>query len=214
MTDFCNEACGICREINGLTSIQGYESIVREKNNIIAESDSFIIIPSIGPLNASHVMLVPKWHVNSFAALDDECKSESRKILSLLNEYSIKQFGFPLIFFESGAGETIDHSGGCIFHAHIHCVSYTRVFETALNKEIEFKSVGTHSSEYDVQGGYVWYMNPSYKEFLCNKPLLPSQFLRYLYSDSNLIRGSWNWRRDYNISGVLEVIEKYKGFKL
>lgn len=212
MNNFCNKTCGICNEINGLSCIKGYDKIVSEKNNVIAENERFLVIPSVGPLNNSHVMLVPRYHVNSFAAINNDIKEEFHSILYKINEFIIGKTNKSLIFFESGAGEKIDHSGGCIFHAHIHCVYYTQEFETALNKEIEFNKIANQFLDYDTQNGYVWYMNNKYEEFLCNKPFLPSQFLRYLYANSNSIHGNWNWRRENNINGVLNVIDNYKGF--
>jgi diadenosine tetraphosphate (Ap4A) HIT family hydrolase len=214
MNFFCQQKCGICDEINGESFVDGYDKIVSEKKNIIAETDNFLVIPSIGPLNDSHIMLVPKKHVNSFNTISNNIKNESREILYKLNNFIIENTNKSLIFFESGAGKNIDHSGGCIFHAHIHCVYYTQEFETALNKEIKFNKNSSQSLDYDIENGYVWYMNNKYDEFLCNNPLLPSQFLRYLYYSSNSIHGHWNWRRDNNIDGVLKVIKRYSDFSL
>ncbi|KHO35111.1 hypothetical protein PI91_14095 [Enterobacter sp. FB] len=214
MNNFCSSSCGICDEINGVSFIEGYDKIVRDKKNIIAETNDFLIVPSVGPLNNSHVMLIPKHHVNSFASIDRGIRHEARAILRKLNEFMNNKTGRPLIFFESGAGNKIDHSGGCIFHAHIHCAYHSQEFESALNKEIDFTKIEDQNLNFDTKNGYAWYMNNNYNEFLCNNPLLPSQFLRYLYSNSNSIHGNWNWRRDNNIIGVMKVIDNYKNFTL
>ncbi|NIF21360.1 HIT domain-containing protein [Candidatus Pantoea multigeneris] len=214
MDDFCNSSCGICDEINGVSYIEGYGKIVGDKKNIIAETNDFLIVPSVGPLNNSHVMLITKHHVNSFASIDRGIRDEARKTLRKLNEFMFKKTGRPLIFFESGAGKNIDHSGGCIFHAHIHCVYHSPEFENSLKKEINFTKIEDPRLNFDTRNGYVWYMNNNYNEFICNNPLLPSQFLRYLYSNSNSIQGNWNWRRDNNISGIMKVIENYENLTL
>lgn len=214
MNNSCKAHCGICDEISGSSLIDGYDKIVAKRENIIAETDNYLIIPSVGPLNESHVMLVPKLHVNSFASINDKGKCEAKIILQKLNDFMIKEKNRNLVFFESGAGENIDHSGGCIFHAHIHCVYHTSSFEDALNKEINFTRVNDAALKPDTRIGYVWYMNSKDEEFICNNPLLPSQFLRYLYSSSNLIHGNWNWRRDNNINGIKKVINTYANFSL
>ena len=214
MNNTCSSPCGICDEVNGVSFIDGYDKIVDDKKNIIAETNDFLVVPSVGPLNNSHVMLIPKLHVNSFAALDTGVRQEAMAILRKLNEFMINKTSRSLIYFESGAGENIDHSGSCIYHAHIHCVYYKRKFEIALNKEINFKIINNQDLNFDTRNGYVWYMNDNYDEFICNNPLLPSQFLRYLYSNSNSIYGSWNWRRDNNINGVIKVIDNYGDFTL
>lgn len=214
MNNFCSSPCGICDEINGVSFINGYDEIVAVKKNIIAETNNYLVVPSVGPLNDSHVMLIPKHHVNSLAAIEIGLQQEARTILRKLNEFMIQKNNRSLIFFESGAGENIDHSGGCIFHAHIHCVYNTQEFECALKKEIDFTKVKSQHLNFDTRHGYVWYMNDNYDEFICNNPLLPSQFLRYLYANSNSIHGNWNWRRDNNIIGVMKVIANYKGFTI
>ncbi|HFE3034531.1 TPA: HIT family protein, partial [Escherichia coli] len=100
MNNSCNSFCGICDEINGISLIKGYDEIVSDKKNIIAETNDFLIVPSIGPLNNSHVMLIPKRHINSFAALDRDTRSNGKEILRELNEFIIHQSGRSLIFFE------------------------------------------------------------------------------------------------------------------
>lgn len=212
MISECQATCGICSEINGSCSVDGYKELVTSKKNIISESESFLLIPSLGPLNESHIMLVPKNHSNSFASLSIAERKEAHSFLVQVNNFIKNKTSKDLIFFESGAGKRIDHSGGCIYHAHIHCVYASEAFTAALNREIKFTPAD--SFDYDIDRGYVWYMNHFGEEFACNNPLLPSQFLRYLYANTTSIHGSWNWRRDNNMPGVLRVLKRYDDFSL
>jgi diadenosine tetraphosphate (Ap4A) HIT family hydrolase len=210
-----NENCNICLEISGrgineFTS--SYCELIRTGKNIILESANFLVIPSFGPLNDSHVMLVPKRHTNSFAQLSDSELREGFDILSTLSAHIQKAKGTDLVFFESGAGNMTSHSGGCIVHAHIHCVTSSTRFEERLKSEISLEPI--RAMDYSaacIDSGYVWYCDEKNNAYICNNPMLPSQFLRYIYAQSCGSNSAWNWRRDINIPGVMSVLETYAG---
>ncbi|AZE36642.1 Protein similar to CwfJ C-terminus 1 [Pseudomonas chlororaphis] len=206
--------CNVCKELQ-LGMLDGcdprYQALIDSRKNIIYESRDFVVLPSLGPLNDSHVMIVPKLHINNFSVVPESKLAQVREILSALSTYMTLKYGRTLVFFESGAGVQSNHSGGCIVHAHIHCVYESEEFERRLFEEVDFQEGG--GSWYvnaDSDQGYVWYMDSKGKTFLCNNPQLPSQFLRYVYSMSAGDIRFWNWRRHNNYEGVLKVIECYK----
>lgn len=209
------ENCGICLEISGKGNNEfgdTYCELIKSGGNVVLESTSFLVIPSFGPLNYSHVMLVPKRHANSFAQLSDLEINEGFQILDLIKSHILKKTGEKLVFFESGAGTTTSHSGGCIVHAHIHCVVDSKIFDERLRSEIKLEPVKTGDySRASIDAGYVWYLDAQDNSYICNNPMLPSQFLRYIYAESCGSSSTWNWRRDINISGVLTVLKTYKG---
>lgn len=206
--------CNICNEIcMGESPTHGsvYADMVKNGTNVIAKTENLLIIPSIGPLNASHVMIVPKEHVNSFESLP-ELKAEKIELIGQLRNYYFDAFEEKLIFFESGAGKLISHSGGCIIHAHIHAVTSQQGFDERLFSEVDLVSLKTASLEADLNYGYIWYSNVDSEEYLANNPMLPSQFMRYTYAQGSSNNLLWNWRRHGNISGVQQVIDNYKAF--
>lgn len=209
--------CNVCQELHSAT-IEGcdprYQALVDSRQNIIHESPDFVVLPSLGPLNDSHVMIVPKAHINNFSVIPDAKLVQVRMIAQALSSYVELRHGKSLVFFESGAGVRSNHSGGCIVHAHIHCVYEHEEFERRLFQEIDFQESGlSWYNGADGDLGYVWYKSGKGKAVLCNNPQLPSQFLRYVYSMSAGDIRFWNWRRHNNIEGVLKVVECYKGFQ-
>jgi len=210
-----NEHCNICFELSKDEENvvdRDYYELIAAGENILYENEAFSLIPSFGPLNHSHAMLVPKKHVNNFASLHEEEKKKTREILDFLREFYRDSYQEELVFFESGAGNLTNHSGGCITHAHIHCISYTDGFDELLFDEINLEDVGS-SGDVDLDYGYVWFQSINGGQYVCNNPLLPSQFLRYLYSKSYDGSHLWNWRRNIDIDGVRNVIERYRGLK-
>ncbi|VXC36930.1 conserved hypothetical protein [Pseudomonas sp. 9AZ] len=207
--------CNICLEVSGLETDKfdpTYSELIRTRKNIILESTNFLVIPSFGPLNHSHAMLIPKKHANSFAELSTAEIDEGFGVLDLLRSYIQEKTDKTLVFFESGAGTMTSHSGGCITHAHIHCVIYSEKFDNRIMTEIALEPLLQRKdySTSDTKAGYVWYLNKNNISHICNNPMLPSQFLRYIYAQACDSSSAWNWRRNINITGVLSVLQTYK----
>ncbi|MDP4557290.1 hypothetical protein Q9247_06320 [Halomonas meridiana] len=203
--------CNICSELNDdMVNIPSdYANIVKSKRNIILSSKDLVVLPSFGPLNNSHVMIVPRDHFFNFYSLSRDCSKQVEFLLDKLKEGFFNSFEEDLVFFESGAGANSNHSGGCIVHAHIHCVVQSKEFERSLFKEVELEEINDKTT-FDVQKGYIWYKAADGKEYLKNNPLLPSQFLRYLYMQSSSTPASWNWRRNIDVGGMQSVIDTYR----
>lgn len=210
-----NSACNICNELaSNLEAItdETYRTLVLNKQNILLETKNYCVIPSYGPLHSSHVMIVTKAHKNNFALVDLVENQELFTVISKLKNFYFEKFGKELIMFESGAGTHIDHSGGCIVHAHIHCVVNEPSFEPALANELKLQKVSSNE-DFDIKNGYVWFLNGEGNAFYCNRPLLPSQFLRFLYLTSKNSKQRWNWRRDIDVQGINKVISTYDTLK-
>lgn len=209
--------CNICRELSTAPITEfgrEYAEVVLSRENLIYESKNLVVIPSLGPLNYSHVMVVPKRHLNSFAEVGFEVLEELNEVKDKIREYGKRVLNCEYVFFESGAGALTNHAGGCIVHAHLHALSFCSEFDARIFEEIKLSQVNAEGfyRKADVSVGYVLYINGEDEWFLCNNPLLPSQFLRYLYAQCNNVEAYWNWRRHVNIDGVKEVIVRFSRF--
>jgi ATP adenylyltransferase len=209
-----NRSCGICQEIQGrLPSevCEGYFDLIRSNRNILFETRRLLVLPSVGPLNPSHVMVVPKKHVNSLAEAGSDYAQELSLAMEAIREHGAKRLQKRVVFFESGTGKLVSHSGGCIVHAHLHAVTESEGFQA----ETPMTRVGRGDffGKADLDGGYVLYVSAQGEYFLSNAPKLPSQFLRYLYSQCENTERLWNWRRHHNIEGVRKVVATFEGLQ-
>lgn len=207
--------CNICNELSGAGTDEcglDYQELIRLGDNIILSSSNFAIIPSVGPLSRTHAMLVPFKHVNSFAELPTIFLQEAAIFLNRMQEHVRKNLGQNLFFFESGAGKLTSQSGGCITHAHIHCIAESPDFFNRLSAEVSLSPTEDMDfSGADIMHGYIWFKTANKESYICNKPLLPSQFLRFIYAQCTNNPNIWNWRRHTNFAEVKEVISTYKG---
>lgn len=209
--------CNICKELSGIGADEcgrDYQELIRRGENIILSSSNFAIIPSVGPLSGAHAMLVPLNHINSFAELPPSALHEAAGLLDRMQEHISKKLGKKLFFFESGAGQLASHSGGCITHAHIHCITEAVGFLERLSAEVSLSPTKEMDfSGADLKHGYIWFRSSAGECYVCNRPLLPSQFLRYVYAQCTNSPNIWNWRRHTNFTEVQEVVSAYEGIR-
>lgn len=205
--------CNICLEIMGQPSTElgdTFNSIVSQGKNVLLNWDDFLVIPSLGPLDETHVMIVPKFHIESFAALPLDKRKVAEEIIKGVDTYASHELGEDLLFFESGAGKLTTHSGGCIIHAHIHCLHACSQFEKRLFEEVELDLGKSNFEGLDLNFGYLWYLGSDRKPYCKNNPLLPSQFMRYLYATSCGGPGLWNWRKNLCNDVYETALSKYE----
>lgn len=210
--------CLICQEIDGDGSgfeQKNYRLLVEQKKNIIFQTDSFVLLPSIGPLNESHILIVPKLHIKSFSTLSEQAELELSEIKQKIRAHGLLNGDKKFIFFEHGTGDNGDTSGGCVDHAHVHAIwDHSKVFDVFVKEmrlvkipeQIPFKLLA------DVKNGYVYAENHNGVQFIRNNPDVPSQFFRKLYASVDTSIEVWNWRSFFNFKGIEKVILYYQKF--
>lgn len=205
--------CTICSEIIGDCSgcfIKEYVDIIKKRKNIICSTEHFVILPSLGALNKSHILLVPKEHYLSFSRLPRDWDDEIYYLKQIINAYIFEKTGKKLLFFEHGVGTTCDTSGACIEHAHLHGIWYDEKFIVALFKEITFEKLKRFSDLHNKANNSTGYIFIEYLEhyWLANNPMIPSQYFRFLYSKINNL-DCWDWRKFPNIENIKQVLNVY-----
>ena len=209
----------ICQEIAGNGSgfeQKKYQQLVEQKKNVLYETDAFVVLPSIGPLNPSHILVVPKSHVKALGALPDSLTTEVKTIKEKLRNYCHKKSGKQLIFFEHGTGKLIDSSGGCVDHAHLHAIwnipGVTELFIKQLGL-VTLPSALTVNQVCNLELGYIYVEGADGQNFIKNNPGLPSQIFRRLYASLDVSVEVWNWRSFFNLKGIEAVIEYYSDLR-
>ena len=194
---------------------------LRERGQIIASSDNFILIPDIAPISTDHLLLVPKIHFRSFASLPASFNKEFEWIVSeTINKMQNFHPSSEIIAFEHGMG-TIDEQiimcGGCgrTEHAHLHILPIPKnksgnvgeklnkiISQYLMGKEsppLPKLDIGTLTGKLPYL--YLWSnaMNSSLvfiKDSL--KTTIPSQLIRKLIATEILTIGAkgnrWDWR--------------------
>ena len=198
--------CFLCRQIAGdekfdllakMLAAQPYQ------RRVILENDAFVVIPSLGALNDGHVLLCPKTHARSFAALgktvNDELDKQfvqiKRAIIRLLNRH----YGLQVHQFEHGMAAIGNHIPCTVDHAHLHFVPLPDSSPVNFNGGISWQSqtsaLKTLASKAE-NLKYLLYESPNGKAQLQCGPAgsFPSQSMRRLFALSMGNTKNWNWR--------------------
>src|SRR5215472_14709469 len=87
-------------------------------NRKLLETSRFVVLPSVGPLAAGHVMVVSKVHCESLASMGPDAIQEYDSVAARLRTAPFLQDGGPL---EAEHGSSSDDkAGACVIHTHVH----------------------------------------------------------------------------------------------
>lgn len=111
----------LCAEIAGDTDnsfVRTYEG--DPLSRLILETDHFVLVADMSPLTVGHLLLLPRSHHLSFAALLGVHLAEVEQLLATIRPRYVATFGEPLVM-EHGSAASSD-TNACITHAHWHFI--------------------------------------------------------------------------------------------
>ena len=175
------------------SSYQGLAS-----HRILARSDGFVAMPTIGQMLEGSVLILPVAHHETCAALDDVAHAE---MLGLVDKMIARcsRLGSPVVF-EHGA--TFGSAGGCgIHHAHLHLVPLPRaaalseLFPEAVDEAANLAAAWQTlrgSSHYLLIGDGSRVLT---RDLTTRPGEFPSQFFRRRLAEVLTLGTPWDWRR-------------------
>lgn len=214
-----DEDCSICLEIRRIPNVitgSKYGQLISSGVNVLFEDDNFLVLPSIGAINESHVLLVPTSHFASIGSMPNRFHKDLEKVKSAVRTLNRLRKNRDIMFFEHGTGLHYDCSGSCISHAHLHAIWFEPEVFRELNSYAEFRSLCPPNNLYsaaDTANGYLFCELPNGSSWLANSPNVPPQLFRRLYSRVGGKVLVWNWRSDRRIEVVHKAIDYYHGLR-
>lgn len=191
-------SCEFCNEFSDQNSVRFtkiYEGLANTR--IVAKTDNFVAIPTLGQLFEGSLLILPVSHIESCAGisitlLDEFCALVDDALLF------VTKYGDP-IFFEHGASECT--GGGCgIYHAHLHIVPLPRQVEPVQLLPDYQSSVLTLKealTALDKCCNYLLVGNTQYtlsNDITSETSRYPSQYFRRLLTEKFELNKSWDWR--------------------
>lgn len=208
--------CPICFEIAGeihQNHNEEYAKLILSKSHILWSDENISIIPSIGALNDTHVLIVPNRHVEAMCELNSIELQSVMTAKKMLDEL----FNNCVIYFEHGSCiKNKETSASSIVHAHLHalCLENDESLKTWFAKffkatELDFSNISSICS--DLKTNYIFYQGLDKKGLITYSDFFESQILRREISKYTKVE--WNWRTYTNINLVNSVIRKYEILK-
>src|SRR5712672_1684676 len=194
------DGCCLCQEIASGQFPTQYRTAYSIESRVSSLGDDFVALPTLSPLNAGHVLVLPRRHVSSLADLPE---SSWQTLLSCVRSTVTqleKTFSVPFYFFEHGA-RTIGHSCG-IDHAHLHILPLAAGIADTVRLRIQddfptyeqgtfidalFLAAGNAGQPYLLQGVELGSMDIAFDA------RIPSQYVRQLIAN---VQGTpyWDWK--------------------
>lgn len=208
-----NNNCCICDEIKtGLLSTTLYKYYPIQ-NRFCFESKDFIVVPSVSPLNAGHILIFTKEHNSSMMSLSNPTKIQLFELVDQMYNNVQKHFGSPIIF-EHGANDPADQGCG-VNHAHIHILPLEASIRCEVMEEIKgsylpdnWGNIQELLSGDNISSSYLLYGEDTDNMFFYNSGIIPSQSIRRIIS-AKLGKSQWNWKEYY---GWRDFKDTYKTF--
>lgn len=171
-------------------------------DTVLFESPNFLVVPTVGPFAAGHVLVISRRHYTSFAALPLELRHEYETLVrtvSILVDADILEF-------EHGSGPANGPSGSCIDHLHVHvmpqCASAVGSIDGLLPTLIvDFADL----SECDVP--YIW-LRANGESRLFDAGGVPSQYGRKCIWEW-FGRDDWDWAASPNLRSIMSTISMF-----
>lgn len=192
--------CCLCAQISGRVAHDLLHEMLGEdryERRAIDVGREFAAIPSIGPLTGCHVLLCPRAHARSFAALSRTQRRASQKATDDLESLLAQRWAMPLHLFEHGNSRHGRSVNCSVEHAHLHFVgSDVEVWPTVAD-EFPWDRVDGEVDISAVVGNreYLRYRDPDANWWIATTSgSFPSQMMRRAFAAAHGNAGAWNWR--------------------
>ena len=117
--------CCICSQIEGRAAGDLIARLLpgrRYVRRVMVESDSFAVIPSLGPLAPGHSLLCPRRHIRSFTQLTPDLDREYERVKRSLRRRLAALYEAEVHVFEHGMADGRGRTLCTVDHAHVHFV--------------------------------------------------------------------------------------------
>lgn len=187
-------------------------------NEVLFETENFIVLPSLGSLIEGWLLIVPKNHYLSFGFINNPSLYDEYKILEkAVCQIVSQEFGHPIIF-EHGPSCENSKVGCGIDYAHVHIVPININLSTLNSNILNLNWNSVNDIEDTVMYAsnnlpYLYYSNTK-DCYLATHDSIPSQFFRKVISDKLGLSDLWNWKEHQFEENVLRTISRLKRYKL
>ncbi len=197
--------CSLC---SALHDKDEFKKPDRHYNFKLFQDKFFTILPSIGPLELGHVMVVSQYHKMNLASMGVQLLSKyDRLINGIRNKYSL--YHTDLLEAEHGPVET-NSAGSCIIHTHIHlipnCGKFENIFDDKLDKILITKNIEDIA---EITKPYIFVRGRSQTIIIYDANDVPSQYIRRIIC-KNEEREDWDWAVFPHNDIILETINYWR----
>ncbi len=199
-------ACDFCRHLDAAPPVP-------EQWAVLAEDAHFVAVPSIGALVPGWMLIVPRQHELSLAALDTSGQDRLWRFANPIAERVAVKYG-PVSLFEHGPAKAHRPVGCGVDRAHLHIVP-TRAIDLLRGARTHFPDLrwtavpDLVAARHAVRTGddYLYLETPRGERWLATGSAIPSQVFRRVIAAELGRPHDFNWRTHPQLGTVRRTIE-------
>jgi ATP adenylyltransferase len=188
-------------------------------NEILFESESFIVIPTLGSLVEGWLLIVPKNEYLSLQCIDsDSLLSELEELSQSVGEFVVKEFGYVTMF-EHGAVQPKSTVGCGVDFAHLHLVpinfNLLEGVEKFLDIKYEWKKVSSlkdaiKTSEKGTE--YLFLTDHLGNSLITQSEKIQSQLFRKVIAYFLEVPEKFDWKKFHETENVFKTISRFRKY--
>lgn len=177
-------------------------------NKKLYETESFVILPTIGPFVQGHVIIVSKAHFPSLSSMGIGKISECYDLISRI----IETQEVDILFTEHGSFNQQD-GGACIVHTHIHVIPEMGQYFDVLNDVLPDRNTEDKFAKFSdlntIDFPYILNLNSKGRLAVYEAYNAHSQMMRKaICAKAN--RTDWDWERDPKVGVIESTVAAWK----
>lgn len=213
--------CSFCEEYIRPLDNDYYNTIGRKAGypvRILAQSDNWYAIPTLGCMTVGYVLVICKHHYLSIASLPDNLFFEMMDFKKYIEEELFKHLGLKCIAFEHGTTSYNYSSANSVDHVHLHVVPFGYNIWSEIVQRHSIDEYLTFSNYEELFAfwkkkppqTYLLFQDLNEKvNYIPSAEGYPSQFFRQClsyYFDNT----SWDWRNNYQQINIFKTIKLFQ----
>lgn len=212
-----DESCGFCAEIHGIRTENNllYSIITPQtelESRVLAETEHFIVIPTIGAFVDGYVMIVTKEHYECIGKMPAEAIGELEQLISRIKKCIRETYQMDTVCFEHGGVSCAKRAGGCIVHAHLHLVPCdSPIIDEVRDRGFTADSISGLSSlqKYGKDNlPYLYFEDTDGQKYIVRERFVISQFFRQLLAHHFGLDSQWDWRQHFFLDNMVKIVER------
>lgn len=198
--------CHICSELK-LNNPTNFWNIP------LFESQSFVVLPSLGAIVEGWLLIVPKAHFICTGEMSDLLISEMIELKETICDVLDKNFG-PVVLFEHGPSKVACQIGCGVDHAHLHIVpcdfDLAEVAKPFLPSQVEWSKATHQDCKKAFQKGkdYLYIEQHIGQGRIITDQKFESQIFRKAIATQMGMPEMYNWREQQHLNNIKSTIEK------
>ena len=172
----------------------------RPWDQVLYETENFVVVPTVGALVAGWVLIVPKCHSLCFGGIVPSLCSEMLSVKRHVCSVVRRSYGEVAVF-EHGPSRVGQNVGCGVDHAHLHVVpspcDLIAGIPRVSNVELRWKRVrGLQDTEEAFQSGmsYLYVEQPANAHWIADASNVPGQLFRRVIAENLGINDQFDWR--------------------